>query len=273
MRERETSMPEARTARKSRRCAACGFREYLAATLLAAWPLAAAPASPVTETSGTRLYIAAGCIACHGAEGIGSTFAPMLPGHTAEQVKRYVRNPVGKMPRFGTDKLSDADLETLAAYIAALPAPETALRPPDALEAMEMHHWMAYRALKDEDPGHAEHHLVHAVELAADEAHRRSMDSILGLVRAKRNSRAAQGLLEIMSQTFTPKLTVGQMHLRLAAGALEAGDVPEAEHHVRHYVEAASPHDQRHAQQLLPLLRKRDVLSVKKRLNHLMMAK
>ncbi|MBM3357812.1 MAG: hypothetical protein FJY54_08805 [Betaproteobacteria bacterium] len=136
-----------------------------------------------------------------------------------------------------------------------------------------MHHWMAYRALKDEDPGRAEHHLVHAVELAPDEAHRRSMDSILGLVRAKRNSLAAQRLLEIMSATFTPKITVGQMHLRLAASAREAGDVPETEHHVRHYIEMASPHDQRHAQQLLPLLRKRDVLSVKKRLNHLMMAK
>jgi len=90
----------------------------------------------MTETAGIRLYIAAGCVACHGADGRGSTFAPMLPGHNAEQVKRYVRNPVGKMPRFGNDKLSDADLETPAAYIAALPVPETASRPPDAVEAM-----------------------------------------------------------------------------------------------------------------------------------------
>jgi mono/diheme cytochrome c family protein len=242
----------------------------LAAMAVAIWTPLVHGAMHSPETAGKKFYGQAGCIACHQAEGKGSDFAPMLPGHTAEQVKRYVRNPVGKMPRFGNDKLSDAELGAIATYIAALPMPEMSSKPPDSREAMEMHHWMAYRLLKDNDPAHAEHHLLHGLSLAMDDGHRRSMDNVLDLTRAKRTNQAAQRLLELMSADVKPDLPIGQMHLRLALGALEAGDVPETEHHVRHYLETASPHDRHHAQQLLPLLRKGDVISVRKRLTHLM---
>jgi mono/diheme cytochrome c family protein len=242
----------------------------LAAMAIAIWTPVGHGAMHSPETAGKKIYGQAGCIACHQAEGKGSSFAPMLPGHSADQVKRYVRNPVGKMPRFGNDKLSDAELGAVAAYIAALPMPEMSSKPPDAREAMEMHHWMAYRSLKDNDSAHAEHHLLHALELAVDDGHRRSMENVLDFTRAKRTDHAGRQLLELMSAKVTPTLPIGQLHLRLALGALEAGDVLETEHHVRHYLKTASPHDRHHAQQLLPLLRKGDLVSVRKPLTHLM---
>ncbi len=241
------------------------------ATLFAvAWlPDAHAESTP-KGLSGEALYRKAGCVACHQADGKGSAIAPMLPGHTTEQVKRYVRRPTGKMPRFGYDKLSDAELDAVAAYIAALPLPDMMPEAGELQDALEMHHWMAYRSLSDGDPGHAEHHLLHAIDAARDASHRQDLERALGLARLRKTEVAAQQVLEIASARAAPDLTVPQMHLRLALGAIEAGDLPEAEHHVRHYMEGASAHDRKHAQAVLTVLGKGDLAGARRKLAHIM---
>jgi len=250
--------------------AATGDMLALAALMLAIWLPGAHAASAPGGLSGEALYRKAGCIACHQAGGTGSNIAPMLPGHTTEQVKHYVRRPTGKMPRFGYDKLSDAELDAVAAYIAALPLPEMMPEAGEPQDALEMHHWMAYRSLSDGDPGHAEHHLLHAIEAARDASHRQDLERALGLARLKKTEAAAQQVLEIASARAAPDLTVPQIHLRLALGAIEAGDLPEAEHHVRHYMDGASAHDRRHAQGVLTVLRKGDAGNARKKLVHIM---
>lgn len=239
----------------------------LLAVALSALPAALAHAS--THMAGMALYQKAGCIACHGENARGSKIAPPLAGHTEEQVRRAVRNPQGIMPRFGDDKLTEKELRALAAYIAGLepgPAP-AAFEFPGALQA---HHWLAHHALRSNDAEHGIHHLSHARELVRDEAHRAELDRTLALARAGRLEEAAHAVVEMVSSKITPDVPMEKLHLRLALGAIDDSNAKEVEHHLQHYVEGASAHDRRHAEQLLKLVRKGDLLTVKKRIAHLL---
>ena len=78
-----------------------------------ATPPPAATLSPAEQ--GERLFAVKGCATCHGLAGAGSDIAPALPGHSAEQVLRQVRSPVGSMPAFGAERISDQELDLIAA--------------------------------------------------------------------------------------------------------------------------------------------------------------
>lgn len=85
-------------------------------------PTTALPEAPTPEpvSRGQQLFVSKGCSACHGAQGEGTGIAPALGGHTGGQVKRQVRSPVGLMPAFAPDKISDAELEQIAQYVTTL---------------------------------------------------------------------------------------------------------------------------------------------------------
>lgn len=241
----------------------------LGALLVALWLSPPPPASAAAGPAGERIFNQAGCVACHGKNARGSTVAPPLAGHTAEQVKHYVRSPHGKMPRFGPDKLRDADLDAVASYIAGLALPKIRVKPVGFEQTIEMHHWMAHHSLRSNDAEHATDHLSHLLKLVKDDAHRRGIERLLELVRAKRFEEAAHGVVEMVSTKVTPGISMEQMHVRLALGSLEAGDTKEVQHHLEHYVESAPPHDRKHAEELLAALMKGDLDAVRKRLAHL----
>lgn len=249
-----------------------GFARFplLAVTLFLGWVPPAHSASATDAAVGEAIYNKAGCVACHGTEAQGSSIAPRLSGHTAEQVRRYLRNPQGKMPRFGLDKISDSQLEAIASYLAGLPVPEAPVAPMDTLAALEMHHWMAHRALRSNDLQHSVHHLSHARDFITDDAHRRSMERVFELVRANRLEPAAYAVLKMLSANVTPGISMEQMHVRLALGSVEADDIKEAIHHLQHYIDRTSGHDRRHAEELLIRLKKGDLAAVRKRLGHLL---
>jgi mono/diheme cytochrome c family protein len=232
--------------------------------------VSAGSALAAAEPVGKALYEKAGCVACHGPDARGSEFAPALAGHTAEQVKLYVRNPQGKMPRFGADKLSASELSAVAAYIAGLPMPEAHVAAIDTAQLLEMHHWIAHHALIANEPKHASLHLSHILELVKDDAHRRSMEHVVELVSANRLKEAARELLNMLHGKVTPDVSLEKMHLRLALGAIDAGDMRAARHYLEQYVEGASAHDRKHAAELLTLLKKGDLASVRKRVGHLL---
>lgn len=242
----------------------------LAAMIPVFWISPAGPAYAAAGPLGERVFNQAGCVACHGKNAQGSTFAPPLPGHTVEQVKRYVRNPHGKMPRFGPDKLSDSDLDAIASYIAGLPLPEVRGKRVTIEQSLEIHHWMAHHALRANDPKHATHHLSHVLALVKDNAHRRDIGRLLELVRANRLEEAAHGVVVMVNARVTPETSMEQMHLRLGLGSLEADDAKEVQHHLEHYVESVSPHDRKHAEELLVRLKKGDLGSVRKQMAHLL---
>ncbi len=86
-------------------------------------------ATSLPLSSGHQLFISKGCAACHGQNGEGSAIAPALPGHTDEQVKRQVRNPVGTMPRIASEQISEEELEQIADYIESLALGEAHIEP------------------------------------------------------------------------------------------------------------------------------------------------
>ena len=110
----------------------------LAILVLAATCATAAVAQTDTIERGKQVF-AHWCAPCHGA-GRGDDGAPMLPGtHAltlkyrgqkpglleertdlpAELIKAFVRTGVASMPPFRKTEVSDADLEAIAAYLAA----------------------------------------------------------------------------------------------------------------------------------------------------------
>ncbi|HEY4027904.1 MAG TPA: cytochrome c [Candidatus Dormibacteraeota bacterium] len=99
-------------------------------------PSASASAGPVGDaTKGAQMFGSAGCTSCHGANlegGIGAKLNPIqkLPGVANPLDPNYLRNTIRNgrppdpgfstaMPSFGTDKLSDQDLNNVVAYIIA----------------------------------------------------------------------------------------------------------------------------------------------------------
>ena len=74
------------------------------------------PASLSLAEQGQQLYLTKGCSGCHGLRAEGSDIAPALPGHSADQVRRQVRNPQRSMPAFGPDQVSDEELIAALLY-------------------------------------------------------------------------------------------------------------------------------------------------------------
>lgn len=92
--------------------------EHLAA-MLAGTPQAMELALTGAAAEGHELFEQIGCAQCHGHNAEGG-FGPALAGRTRDRVFRQVRNPVGEMPPFSPDQVSDADLEKIATFIETL---------------------------------------------------------------------------------------------------------------------------------------------------------
>jgi mono/diheme cytochrome c family protein len=101
-----------------------------------------------TDSDGYALFIATGCAACHGDNAEGTDAAPALPGHTEDQVLRQVRAPIGLMPVFPPDKISNQELATLAEWVGSLSGGHAHARPADVGQVLAHHHWMALFALE-----------------------------------------------------------------------------------------------------------------------------
>ena len=201
-----------------------------------ATPPPAATLSPAEE--GERLFAVKGCATCHGLAGAGSDIAPALPGHSAEQVLRQVRSPVGSMPAFGAERISDQELDLIAVYVESLEAGSLHSEPTaiPLHDAVAMHHWMALGALADGATIEATHHVGHAVELIEDAEHRRRMEAVLGFLESGQLHDAEHEIEEMLGGTAEPGLSPRELHLQLALGAAQAGDGPEAAHHLEHFI-------------------------------------
>jgi mono/diheme cytochrome c family protein len=78
--------------------------------------------------SGKRVFANAGCVACHGADGKGTTLAPQIapPPMPLADLIRYVRKPSGKMPPVSASTASDKDLVNVYAFLQSVAPAATA---------------------------------------------------------------------------------------------------------------------------------------------------
>ena len=199
------------------------------------------PASKPSSTAapdihGPQLFVEKGCAACHGQNAEGSAIAPALPGHTAEQVRRQVRNPIGAMPRFGPEQISDGELKDLIEFVTELTSDGHG-EPLDLSmdEVVAMHHWMAILALKADGVAEAKHHVKHIIELVEDADHRRQMEEVLDALDENRLHDAEHSVEGMLAGTAETDLSPGELHLQMVLSALAVPDVEDAQHHLDHF--------------------------------------
>ncbi|MFQ5875072.1 MAG: c-type cytochrome, partial [Dehalococcoidia bacterium] len=196
--------------------------------------------TPVTEITdeGYRLFISKGCSACHGQDAQGTAIAPALPGHSAAIVRRQARAPVGVMPVFPPDKITNEELDRIAGFVASLPGGHLHERPADVGQAVAVHHWMALLSLAENEVPEAIHHVGHIIELVEGD-HLARMQAILQQLEEGEIHEAAHGIQVMLAGTAVPGLSVTQMHLQMALSGIRVEDLEGTIHHMNHFLETA----------------------------------
>ena len=201
----------------------------------AAQATATAPgAEPGDAETGERLFLTAGCATCHGSEGEGAAAGPSLVGHTEAQVLRQVRNPIGTMPRFGPERVSDQELAHIAAFLVGLEGEHghATVLPADDLALMHLR--MALLAVKTDDAAEARHHLTHALE-GADASVTGTVQHALASMEGGDLHEAEHEIEELIGGQAGDDDTF-DLHLSLAAAGLQAADRADALHHLEHFM-------------------------------------
>ena len=205
-------------------------------------PTSAPSLTLVPEVHGQQLFVDKGCAACHGQNAEGSDIAPALPGHTAEQVRRQVRNPIGTMPRFGPERISNEELEELVEFITELTSDGHGEPLGLAMQdVVAMHHWMALLALKADKVTEAKHHVDHIIDLVEDADHRHQMEEVLEALDGGHLHEAEHPIEEMLAGTAEPELSLGELHLQMVLSALAVQDAEDAQHHMSHFMEEVEP--------------------------------
>ncbi|MFQ6026814.1 MAG: c-type cytochrome [Dehalococcoidia bacterium] len=202
---------------------------------------------------GRDLFLSKGCAACHGQDAEGSGIAPALPGHTDEQITRQVRSPIGNMPGFSDDQISDHELEEIIRFITGLESGNGHSEPVDLTmdDVIAMHHWMAILALKADAVAEAIHHVEHANALIENQDHLEQMQMVLEDLGAGRLHDAEHTLEDMLAGVAEPELSMEELHLQLALSGLAAHDVVDAQHHVDHFMEEAGYTEQEAAKEIM----------------------
>lgn len=219
--------------------AACGGSEDTPAAVPTSTDTPTAVALPTPESEGERLFTANGCGACHGAMAEGSPMAPALAGHTAGQVKRQARAPLGLMPVFPPSKISNAELGQIAEYIESLEGDHLHMRPANLAEALSQHHWMALVALEDDSPDEAIHHIDHIIDQVTGQ-HLAQMEEAKAETEDGNLHEAIHIIENMLAGVQVDDLTPSEMHASLARSSALIDDIDGAMHHLDHIVERLS---------------------------------
>ncbi len=85
-------------------------------------------ASAASIANGQRAFTSAGCVACHGAQGQGTSMGIQIapPPFELPALIAYVRQPAGKMPPFSAGAVSDEQLGDIFAFLKSVAPPPAA---------------------------------------------------------------------------------------------------------------------------------------------------
>jgi hypothetical protein len=183
---------------------------------------------------------------------------PALAGHTAAQVHQQVRSPLAQMPAYTEEKLSDVDLEAIAAYIAGLEPTEQHMEPVKLSEVVAIHHWMVIGAIAARDRGDALHHVGHIIEAVRGE-HLAAMKRARALLREGELHEAEHLIEEMLAGKAKPELSREMLSLRLALSAIDQRNRAEAIHQMRHFLAGATGADRKKGEAVLAHLREGDL--------------
>ena len=214
-----------------------------------------APA-PATLSEGHQLFVNKGCAACHGQNAEGSAFAPPLAGHSAAVVKRQIRAPLGIMPVFPPDKVSNEEMETITTFIDGLEGERQHMHSeaPSGPDELALHHWMALFSIEAGDPKEGAHHLGHIVDLTEGE-HLALMKKAIGLLEEGDVHEGSHIVEEMLAGLEEVGLDDSGMHLTLALSSARVGDKDASLHHLEHFLDSTSGERHEAAEKIESLLR------------------
>ncbi len=209
---------------------------------------------------GFEAYTTAGCAGCHGAEGEGGV-GPALAGHTRDQVFRQVRTPKGDiMPAFAEDRLSDADVEVIVAWIDSLGADMVMEHVEEEAEggvSLELnmtesdHLRLVLDSLAAGSEDDAIHHAQHLVEDASPEV-LPIAEKVLDDLQAGNVHEVEAEAGDVLGTLADSEFNAISAHLGMALSASQRDDDADVEHHLESAVEAAANHGhQAEIQQML----------------------
>jgi mono/diheme cytochrome c family protein len=214
---------------------------------------------------GRDLFTAVGCAACHGLDAEGTELAPALPGHTEAQVRRQARAPVGIMPVFPNDKISEAQLDTLVDYVTGLSGGHLHQKIVDVGAEMEMHHWMALSAIEVENIDEALHHVQHIIDLTQGD-HRARMQLVITELNDGNLHDSEHQIKEMLAGVLADDISGDALHLRLALSPARVGDTDGAVHHVEHFIGVAAGASLEEGRAILALVQSGDLNAAAKHL-------
>ena len=233
--------------------AACG------STAPAAAPTAAPEPSPTTQAQtepislGHELFIAKGCSACHGQDAEGTIIAPALTGHTMAQVRRQTRAPLGIMPVFPPDKISNEELDAIAMYISELGEGHAHMAASATPGEVVLHHWMTLSSIEADNVPEAVHHLGHIIELTEGQ-HRAQMEKTITLLNEGSVEEGTRIVEQMLAGLEHVDMDESSIHLTLALSSANVEQIDVAERHVEHFLETATGEDHEAAEHILSLL-------------------
>ena len=67
-------------------------------------------------------------------------------------MRRQARAPLGLMPFFPPDKITNTELDEIAGFVESLAGDHSHQAPAARADALAQHHWMALFALEDNQP-------------------------------------------------------------------------------------------------------------------------
>ncbi|NQW21850.1 MAG: cytochrome c [SAR202 cluster bacterium] len=194
-------------------------------------------AEPVSD--GQLLFTNNGCGACHGSEGQGTGIAPGLAGHTAGQVKRQARAPLGQMPVFPPSKISNEELGHIAEYVESLGGDHLHMSVDNPGQALAQHHWMTLFALEDDSATEAIHHIDHIASKVTGQ-HLAQMKEAKEETEAGNIHDAIHIIENMLAGIQVEDLTPSEMQASLARSSVLVDDIEGALHHLDHLMEQMS---------------------------------
>ena len=221
-----------------------------------ATPLPTTAPAPAALYAGHQLFVDKGCAACHGQNAGGSSFAPPLAGHSAAVVKRQIRAPLGIMPVFPPDKISNEEMEAITTFIDGLEGERQHVHSeaPTGPDELALHHWMALFSIEAGDPGEGAHHLGHIVDLTEGE-HFAQMKKAISLLEegdVHEGGHIVEGMLAGLEDVG---LDDQGMHLTIALSSARVGEKDASLHHLEHFLDSTSGERHEAAEEIESLLR------------------
>lgn len=217
-----------------------------------------APSTEVTpQIKGKDIYTQK-CAVCHGPDADGTSAAPAVAGHSISTTKTQVRNPMGTMPAFSPDQLSDEELDEIAEFISGMGMAKVPIQDWEKQTTEAIHDWMALIAIKDGDAADAKHHLQDALAFIKEPMHKTETEKALNLI-AQGNMHDAEHEIEEMAGAESPSgITMRRFHLLLAQRSVEAENATEVKHHLEHFLVKATADEEGIVQEALELIEKDD---------------